>query len=394
MAQLPATRRGASGAREASREGEKIQLVVWDKNRFEDLVRDLTTSIDTLYDLSRTRSSYAQTSAAARERLFKSATSTEDLRLFESSRMQTPQQIDPSTLTNLRSMQAEPMSEGSEEERSREIVFMSKQAYSAITHSSTGRQQYAPLLLEFAQFDPIYSTTGIMPPMTRFEKLSAGLQVEPQRSPGSWTGMPRLLGYFEDMDHSRLGLVYQFPPTFNPVTFEHLTQNPLYNLCSLADLLARPDFEPKLEAKFRLAANLANTVFDMHARGITHGNLVGANVSFCNAVGTEPEVSGMTTGEVDIRRPLLSSFDLFSDADAQTSPSFSLYKHPLDPRSTAQSPWPVMRTPRPLTCILSLWCCSLLASGPISRISSRVHPLRQYPSQSWSSWPFVAELCI
>jgi hypothetical protein len=321
---------------------QKIPRVVWDKGRFEDLVRDLTSSIDTLYDLSRTRSSYAQSSEAARQRLFKSASSTDDVKPpFESSRMQTPQQIDPKALTNLRSMQAEPMTEMAQSERPREIVFMSKQAYSELTQGPSGRQPHSPLLLEYANFDPIFSATGIPPPLTRFEKLWAGLQAEPQRSPGSWTGLPRLLGHFEDTENSRYGLVYQFPATFNPVTFEHLTQNPLYNLCSLADLLARPDFEPKLEAKFRLAANLANTVFDLHARGITHGNLVDANVSFCNAVGTDPGVSGMTTGEVDIRRPLISSFDLFSDTfqgEQTTSTTFSVYKHPLDPRSTAQSP--------------------------------------------------------
>ncbi|GAB1319833.1 HET-s/LopB domain protein [Madurella fahalii] len=321
------------------KKGEKIQMVVWDKNRFEDLVRDLTTSIDTLYDLSRTRSSYAQAPAALRERLSRPTAAPEDFRPFESSRIQTPQQIDPKSLTNLRSMQAEPMTELAEKERSREIVFMSKQAYAELTQGAGGRQPHAPLLLEYASFDSIYSMTGISPPMARFEKLSAGLQSEPQRSPGSWTGLPRLLGYFEDMENSRFGLVYQFPRTFNPVTFEHLTQNPLYNLCSLADLLARPDFEPKLEAKFRLAANLANTVFDMHARGITHGNLVGENVSFCNAVGTDPEVSGITQGEVDIRRPLISSFDLFSDPQSQDIPRpYSLYRHPLDPRNSAESP--------------------------------------------------------
>ncbi|KAK3323082.1 hypothetical protein B0H66DRAFT_219385 [Apodospora peruviana] len=319
--------------------GEKIQLVVWDKNRFEDLVRDLTTSIDTLYDLSRTRSSYAQAPLASRERLTKSSSSTEDLRPFESSRIQTPQQIDPTTLTNLRTMQAEPMTEFAEQKLAREIVFMNKQAYSELMQRSGGQQPYAPLLLEYATFDSIYSMTGISPPMTRFEKLSAGLQSEPQRSPGSWTGLPRLMGYFEDMENSRFGLVYRFPRTFNPVSFEHLTQNPLYNLCSLADLLARPDFEPKLEAKFRLAANLANTVFDMHARGITHGNLVDDNVSFCNAVGTDPEVSGVNRGEVDIRRPLISAFDLFSEPQTQeASTPFSLYRHPLDPRNSAQSP--------------------------------------------------------
>ena len=320
---------------------QKIPLVAWDRGRFEDLVRDLTSSIDTLYDLSRTRSSYALSSEAARQRLFKSESSTEDSRAFESSRMQTPQQIDPKALTSLSSMQAEPMTEAAQANAPREIVFMSKQAYTELTHGPSGRQPYSPLLLEYANFDPIFSATGIPPPMTRFEKLWAGLQSEPQRSPGSWTGLPRLLGHFEDTENSRYGLVYQFPPTFNPVTFEHLTQNPLYNLCSLADLLARPDFEPKLEAKFRLAANLANTVFDLHARGITHGNLVDTNISFCNAVGTDPGVSGMTTGEVDIRRPLISSFDLFSDTvqgSQPTSSTFSLYKHPLDPRSTTQSP--------------------------------------------------------
>ncbi|KAK4238059.1 hypothetical protein C8A03DRAFT_44157 [Achaetomium macrosporum] len=333
------SRRLAGEREEPPKRGEKIRMVVWDKNRFEDLIRDLTTSIDTLYDLSRTRSSYAQPSAAVRERLSKPSPAAEDLRPFESSRIQTPQQIDPASLTNLRSMQAEPMTERAEQERSREIVFMSRQAYAELTQTAGGRQPHAPLLLEYATFDPIYSMTGISPPMTRFEKLSAGLQSEPQRSPGSWTGLPRLLGYFEDFQNSRFGLVYQFPRTFNPVTFEHLTQNPLYNLCSLADLLARPDFEPKLEAKFRLAANLANTVFDMHARGITHGNLVSENISFCNAVGTDPEVSGITQGEVDIRRPLISSFDLFSDPQLQEAPRpFSLYKHPLDPRNSAQSP--------------------------------------------------------
>ncbi|KAK0622440.1 hypothetical protein B0T14DRAFT_425283 [Immersiella caudata] len=327
------------GPDSAPRRGEKIQLVVWDKSRFEDLVRDLTTSIDTLYDLSRTRSSYAQTSAAARERLSKPSVSVEDLRPFESSRIQTPQQIDPKTLTNLRAMQAVPMTELAERERPRDVVFMDRQAYAELTSSMGGRHPHAPLLLEYATFDSIYSMTGISPPMDRFGKLSQGLSAESQRSPASWTGLPHLLGFFEDMESSRFGLVYQFPKTFNPVTFEHLTQNPLYNLCSLADLLARPDFEPKLEAKFRLAANLANTVFDMHARGITHGNLVDENVSFCNAVGTDPEVSGITQGEVDIRRPLVSSFDLFSDPQSQDEPrTFSLYKHALDPRNSAQSP--------------------------------------------------------
>lgn len=309
---------------------KKMPIVAWDKARFEDLVRDLTTSIDTLYDLSRTRSN---ASTSARARLYQGA-STEDLRAFESTRMQTPQQIDPRTLTSLRERQPVPMSETAPEGHSRDIVYMSKQAYSDLTRNN-GRP-YTALLLEYAEFDPMYSATGIMPDMSRFERLSAGLQTEPQRSPGSWTGLPQLLGYFEDMDNSRLGLVYHFPPAFNPVSYEPLTHNTLITVCSLADLLSRPDFEPPLEAKFRLAYNLANTVFDMHARGITHGNLTNSNISFCKAVGEEP---GMSAGEVDIRRPLISSFDLFPESFQEgegSAPTTSLYRHPLDPKTTAQ----------------------------------------------------------
>lgn len=307
---------------------KKIPIVAWDKARFEDLVRDLTTSIDTLYDLSRTRSNAA---SSARARPYQGA-STEDLRAFESTRMQTPQQVNPQTLTSLRDRQPIPMSETTPDVHTRDIVYMSKQAYSDLTRNN-GRP-YTALLLEHAEFDPMYSATGIMPDMSRFEKLSAGLQTEPQRSPGSWTGLPQLLGYFEDMDNSRLGLVYHFPPGFNPISYEPLTHNTLNTLCSLSDLLARPDFEPTLEAKFRLAYNLANTVFDMHARGITHGNLTNSSISFCKAVGVEP---GMGAGEVDIRRPLISSFDLFPESFQEGStPATSLYRHPLDPKTTSQ----------------------------------------------------------
>ncbi|KAK7417220.1 hypothetical protein QQZ08_011699 [Neonectria magnoliae] len=303
----------------------KPPLVQWDKGRFEDLVNDLTTSIDTLYDLSRTRSSAANPRRPSKT-LFKSSTTSDDFRPFESTRMQTPQQIDPQTLTHLRQRQ------GDESSNPREVVFMSKTAYSELTHGTT-RQPWAPLLLEYATFDSIYAMTGIMPPMARFEKLSAGLQQDPQRSPGTWTGLPRLLGYFEDLENSRLGLVYRFPPSFNAVSFERLTKNPSYSLPTLGDLLFRSDSEPKLEAKFRLAHNLMNTVFDMHARGVMHGELVDRNICFCDAMTIEP---GVSNGEVDIRRPLVTSFDLFSDDTTATAPTLS--RHPLDPRNAPTSP--------------------------------------------------------
>ncbi|QPH02828.1 hypothetical protein C2857_007046 [Epichloe festucae Fl1] len=303
----------------------KLPLVRWDKGRFEDLVRDLTASIDTLYDLSRTRSS-ASLPRPMSKTTYKSS-GTEEFRPFESSRMQTPQQIGPQTLTHLR-----PKQPGNADIPPREVVFMSKMAYSELTQGTTSKEPWAPLLLEYATFDSIYSVTGIMPPMSRFERLSSGLQQDPQRAPGTWTGLPRLLGYFEDLENSRIGLVYRFPPSFNAVSFERLTKNPLYNLPTLSDLLTRQS-EPPLEAKFRLAYNLTNTVFDMHARGFTHGNLADKNVSFCDMTTSGP---GTDDAPVDIRRPLVSSFDLF--AEDGSAPQATPWRHPLDPRGSRRSP--------------------------------------------------------
>lgn len=309
----------ADGSR--SNPDRKPPLAHWDKTRFEDLVRDLTSSIDTLYEISRTRSMAGGLARGSSKTPYKGSSAVDDFRPFESSRIQTPQLIRSDTLTHLRSRT------GGDGPKAREVVFMSKTAYLELTQGSP-REPWAPLLLEYAHFDPIYSVTGVMPSMSRFEKLSAGLQQDPQRSPETWTGLPRLLGYFEDMDNSRFGLVYRFPHSFNAVSFEQVTKNPYYSLPTLGELLTQPDTEPALEAKFRLAHNLANTVFDMHARGITHGGLGPQNVSFTNKV-TGP---ALTAGDVDVRRPLVSSYELFPEESA--APVAALTRHPLDPRST------------------------------------------------------------
>ncbi|KAG5963709.1 hypothetical protein E4U58_003452 [Claviceps cyperi] len=308
----------------------KVPLVQWDKSRFEDLVCDLTASIDTLYDLSRTRSSthLQERISKTAYKLFSSSWPEDEFRPFESSRMRTPRQISPQTLTRLR-----PNQQGDADIPPREVVFMSKTAYSELAQSTASEEPWVPLLLEYAVFDSIYSVTGIMPPMSRFEKLSLGLQQDSQRAPQTWTGLPHLLGYFEDLDHSRIGLIYTFPPSFNAISFEQQTNNPRYKLSTLSDVLQR-QAEPPLEAKYRLAYNLVNTVFDMHARGFAHGNLVDKNVSFCDITTTTLGMQDMPFS-VDIRRPLVSSFDIFPE-DRSTAQGRH-WRHPLDPRGTVST---------------------------------------------------------
>ncbi|TQS33772.1 hypothetical protein Golomagni_05871, partial [Golovinomyces magnicellulatus] len=62
----------------------KPPLIQWDKNRFEDLVNDLTASIDTLYDLSRTRASGLMPRRANKAPYKGAGAGAEDYRPFES----------------------------------------------------------------------------------------------------------------------------------------------------------------------------------------------------------------------------------------------------------------------------------------------------------------------
>ncbi|KAJ6790129.1 hypothetical protein PWT90_05303 [Aphanocladium album] len=331
---------GNGGGGAGSSEKKKEKAVQWDRARFEDLINDFTASVDTLYDLSRTR-------GAALRRVSKTGTykgaGADEFRAFESTRIQTPQVIDPSQLTEILPAKDLPANVASQ----RAVVLMSKTAYSEMAQGRT-REPWGPLLLEFATFDSIYSTTGIMPPMSRFEKLSAGLQQDSQRAPGAWTGLPRLLGYFEDMDNSRFGLVYRFPPPFDAAIIESYKKSASHEISTLRSLLANPVLEPPLEAKFRLAYNLANTVFDMHARGVTHGKITEDNISFCNASKTDGPAPNAI---VDIRRPLVSSFDIFSEEKAEDT-----IHHPLDPRYAATSPLPKSTDER----ILELYALSMM----------------------------------
>ncbi|KAL5604456.1 hypothetical protein BROUX41_002425 [Berkeleyomyces rouxiae] len=328
----------------------KTPVVEWDKGHFENLVHDLTTSIDTLFDLSRARASAPprSVSQAISGRLQTSSSqisSDEMTKQIGSSRLKTPQLIDPSSLTTLASLRMESSAMGSgpaASTLSEGVVFMNDQALAIILNDSdmASNQPWKPLLLEFATFDQIYSTTGITPPQATLENLYAGLQQHTSQR-HTWSGLPRLLGYFQDIPTSRLGLVYQFPSAFNSVHFESNTHNPVTSIRTLSDLLSRPDFEPALEAKFRLAHNMAHTIFDMHSRNITHGAVLDCNIKFGHTSTDE----GDSTQEIDIRRPLISAFEVFpswSDNGLVDPSTFAtgnpIYRHPLDPRVTPHSP--------------------------------------------------------
>jgi len=199
-----------------------------------------------------------------------------------------------------------------------------------------------PVLLEYAAYDPVYANTGIHPSMSRFEKLFAGLQMGQDAFSRPDFGALNLIGYFEQSVHAHFGLLYELPNRFAPLDSERPSSFGLPYVSTLSDLLCNPVLEPSLEFKYRLAYNISKTVFDLHSKGIMHGNLAATNIIFLEqqspvSKGPDPLV------DVNIRRAYVTSFDLFPDSAIQQpsedvyGSSAALYKHPLDPRVTTHT---------------------------------------------------------
>ncbi|ESZ95810.1 hypothetical protein SBOR_3827 [Sclerotinia borealis F-4128] len=322
-----------------SEKSEKSALIQWDKSRFEDLVQDLTMSIDTLYDLSKTRQSARsgvglQTSEASSS---KETSSGLEERQFESTRMSAPQQIDPASLiwTGNQIISTRGISRTTSSNSLRQIVLMRRSVNSSDLRKAIGQApDPIPVLIEYAPYDPIYSMTGITPSMARFEKLFAGLSQAYYSSDRLLVGLLRLIGYYEDAEHCRFCLLFALPTNFGPMDIQSPTlRMPTIN--SLSELLISPAFEPSLEVKYRLAYNIANAVFDLHSKGIIHGDLLPSNILFIEHP-TSQRPFDLT--QINMRQSYLGSYDLFSDTASDSGPSLDqanmLYKHQLDPRVT------------------------------------------------------------
>lgn len=92
--------------------------------------------------------------------------------------------------------------------------------------------------------------------------------ISPERN---LTGLLHLIGYFEEAEHSRFCLLYALLTHFGPIDIESPR---MPSIVILSDLLYSNTYEPTLEVKYRLAHNVATAVFDLHSKGVVHGNVM------------------------------------------------------------------------------------------------------------------------
>lgn len=337
--------------------GRDVSWTTNDVARLADIVKDLTTSIDTLCDLSRSQRQLSQKSdpkveyqssskrpAVGPEKSHQvqslSEKSAHKIHPFSSFPNSSPliasSRIHPHQLRipeNAKTPGTSPPSYESVAAGAEDRVFAYLTGSTSLEYAAkpSKDESWEKLVLldygaiqdlDLAQRDPIS--------VSRFEALLNALRYSPEGA-GSCYSVP--LGWFEDTKRSRYAFVYQVStPAISRILEPKELATP-HTLLSFLQHAADTDSSnmPSLEDRFRLAFNLASTVLHLHAKGLTHRNINSNNIFFfVQSVLSKPDGSKPWKTGV-IRHPCLTSFDQ-CDEDLnnphQEPLISSIYRHP------------------------------------------------------------------
>jgi hypothetical protein len=323
--------------------------VVFNQDRYQDLLRDLTSSVDVLYDLSASRRAIARGTYPnlsdhphdiARHGLSMPKIPFDAASFASSEKTLVNMQFTRPTLSPYAGLPA------NINPKALALPVEGPPPYEYLGIPSTARMmgrlskslapesvrnvfkdmtdEYVWVMVEFENYDPLYRDTGVSPPLIRVEKLAASLNLLSSR------GNLRLLGYVEDPQQPRIGLVYDYRAV-QPQQSEETRPVTLMSLILTATQAKRPvdisNATPFLEDRFRIALRLVEKLRDLHVENYSHGNIHSESVVFLQ--------QGQSTQlrQSELHRPVLSSFDMFSRNRieyAALSPVSNISKHPED----------------------------------------------------------------
>ncbi|KAL8786382.1 MAG: hypothetical protein Q9213_002798 [Squamulea squamosa] len=303
-----------------------------------DIVKDLTASIDTLCDLSRSRQALNKprntkpvnlevSEPAPRQ---KGVTTPERASLIHVTRidealLQIPDDDMVAAPASSLPPSYETVAAGSED---RILAYMT----STNKFADKSTRAAMPVLLEYIPVIDVVSTGQHQSPAERYNDL---LQVEPTILTGlgpTYLGTLKLLGWVQDSRRARNALVYVVPLPRLEGHFGRSTNIKPSTLLSFLHHAADTDSTnmPSLEDRFRLAFNLTSSLLHLHAKGLLHRNINSRNVVFfTNDTGTPSDSKPWKNGS--IRRPFLTSFDQCSeDVYEEIEEPFisNIYRHP------------------------------------------------------------------
>ncbi|PSN60070.1 hypothetical protein BS50DRAFT_681892 [Corynespora cassiicola Philippines] len=347
-----------------------------DRSRYEDLAKDLTTSIDILYNLSRTRKtqrggtrglSPATKSVpepikppTAASVFLSSDYNASDVTLINPatlppiasvpntpSRPDLPPKLDPSDLIL---PEEEPPPYESVGKSSIRVIGKLRSRHSSTNpwKTDSGKSIETPVLVEYATYDSTYRFTEVSPPTDRLEGLLAILAKLSNEQ--SFHGTLACKGYFEDPKQPRFGLVFELPSSVYSSaadlnkTPEELRPVTLLNVLSTGSksLHNSNSATPPLEDRFRLAFTLSLTFSKIHGDSFVHKDVNSSNILvFRKNKRLSPNSRAL---HYSLRSPVICSFDLFSEYDIEPSSTMpttlNIYRHPEDPRFTGDKSKP------------------------------------------------------
>jgi len=355
------------GGEKRQRTSDAPSWAAADRSRYEDLIKDLTTSIDILYDLSRTRRTQrassrnpspnpkagAETPRPTTTPVYLSAAySASDLTLVNPAtfplnaqtnsvaRSHLPPKLDQSDLIL---PEEEPPPYESVGTSSIRVIARLRSRHSSTNPWKTdgGRTTETPVLVEYATYDATYRSTGVSPPTERLERLLSILTKLSNSQ--SFHGTLKCLGYFEDHRQPRFGLVFELPtsvysgPSDSHKSVEELRPVTLLSVLQTGSksLHNSNSATPPLEDRFRLAFTLALTFSKIHADHFVHKDINSSNILVFKK--SKRQSANTRALQYTLRSPVICSFDLFSEYDIEptsTMPTLNIYRHPEDPKFT------------------------------------------------------------
>ncbi|KIW04717.1 uncharacterized protein PV09_04450 [Verruconis gallopava] len=336
-----------------------------DRSRYEQLADELKTSIDLLYDISKTRREIKENSypgfagksksdsslppPVSKGFFSTSSYSTSEETLVNTTRSSTqrtaaslelPSRLDPSVL-DIPAEEPPPYDSAGATPITRMIGHYRLPAPPSQLAGDEPASVLIPVLIEYAPFDASYRTTGVPVPTNRLDTLMSFYARCGSMPDYSQFATLSCLGYFEDPKQARFGLVYELPKKAldleklngatidsRPVSLHKVLQQASKSLNTNRQLPPGPP----LEDRFRLAFNLMQAFAKLHMEEkILHKDVNSSNIIFFLKP-TSPDSKGH---EYDLRSPYVSSFDLFSEFSIEeppTAPGRNLYRHPHDPK--------------------------------------------------------------
>ena len=172
---------------------------------------------------------------------------------------------------------------------------------------------------------------------SRLEKLQQSLDQLLQNASISHLGLLRFLGYCIDEPKSRYAFLYQMPVDYFPFLrnpsdlLKELKPMPLVSLFPSTENY-REKRMPNLETRFRLAYDLMMAALHLRSQNAVHGNINSSNIIFFpGRTDASNDESGLSP---DLRRPYLTSPARFSGDGPTPEPlATGMYRHPEDKRN-------------------------------------------------------------